>query len=89
MIDCEKVVIEMTEKPQGAALVVDGDNQLLGIVTEGDLRRCLANNGDIDSINRGRSDDIQPGCSDRRCAPERCSYNDGGQEIPRYPFCRW
>ena len=48
-----KVVIEMTEKPQGAALVVDGDNQLLGIVTEGDLRRCLANNGDIDQLTVG------------------------------------
>ncbi len=43
-----KVVIEMTEKPQGAALVMDGDSTLLGIVTEGDLRRCLAENGDID-----------------------------------------
>ena len=48
-----KVVIEMTEKPQGAALVVDGDNQLLGIVTEGDLRRCLATNGDIDQLTVG------------------------------------
>ena len=37
-----KVVIKMTEKPQGAALVMDGDSMLLGIVTEGDLRRCLA-----------------------------------------------
>ena len=45
-----KVVIEMTEKPQGAALVMDGDSLLLGIVTEGDLRRCLANNGDIDQL---------------------------------------
>jgi arabinose-5-phosphate isomerase len=45
-----KVVIEMTEKPQGGALVMDGDSMLLGIVTEGDLRRCLANNGDIDQL---------------------------------------
>ena len=45
-----KVVIEMTEKPQGAALVMDGDSTLLGIVTEGDLRRCLAENGDIDQL---------------------------------------
>jgi arabinose-5-phosphate isomerase len=48
-----KVVIEMTEKPQGAALVVDGDNQLLGIVTDGDLRRCLVTNGDIDQLTVG------------------------------------
>tara|TARA_B100000029_G_scaffold262390_2_gene258572 strand:- start:1330 stop:2310 length:981 start_codon:yes stop_codon:yes gene_type:complete len=45
-----KVVIEMTEKPQGAALVMDRDSTLLGIVTEGDLRRCLAENGDIDQL---------------------------------------
>ena len=45
-----KVVIEMTEKPQGAALVIDGENQLIGIVTEGDLRRVLADGKDIDKI---------------------------------------
>ena len=45
-----KVVIEMTEKPQGAALVVDGTTKLIGIVTEGDLRRTLADGKDIDKI---------------------------------------
>ena len=45
-----KVVIEMTEKPQGAALVVDGTTKLIGIVTEGDLRRALADGKDIDKI---------------------------------------
>ena len=45
-----KVVIEMTEKPQGAALVVDGENQLIGIITEGDFRRALADGKDIDKI---------------------------------------
>ena len=40
----------MTEKPQGAALVVDGENQLIGIITEGDLRRALADGKDIDKI---------------------------------------
>ena len=45
-----KVVIDMTEKPQGAALVIDSNSQLLGIVTEGDLRRCLAEEGDIDKM---------------------------------------
>ena len=45
-----KVVIDMTEKPQGAALVIDSNSQLLGIVTEGDLRRCLVEEGDIDQM---------------------------------------
>ena len=44
-----KVVIDMTENPYGAALVLS-DETLLGIVTEGDLRRCLAENGDIDKM---------------------------------------
>ena len=44
-----KVVIDMTEKPFGAALVINNQN-LIGIITEGDLRRCLAENGDIDKM---------------------------------------
>ena len=43
------VVIKMTENPQGAALVLDDESLLLGIVTEGDLRRSLAENIDIDN----------------------------------------
>jgi len=43
------VVIKMTEKPQGAAVVLDEKSLLLGIVTEGDLRRSLAQNIDIDN----------------------------------------
>ena len=43
------VVIKMTENPQGAALVLDDEGLLLGIVTEGDLRRSLADNIDIDN----------------------------------------
>ena len=45
-----KVVIDMTEKPFGAALVLNNNSDLQGIVTEGDLRRCLAENGDIDKM---------------------------------------
>ena len=36
-----KVVIDMTEKPLGAACVVDGSGKMVGIVTDGDLRRML------------------------------------------------
>ena len=43
------VVIKMTENPQGAALVLDDESLLLGIVTEGDLRRSLAGNINIDN----------------------------------------
>jgi len=45
-----KVVLEMTKKPQGAALVLGDDSTLLGIITEGDLRRFMATDGEINSI---------------------------------------
>ena len=40
----------MTEKPLGAALVLDKDKCLLGIITDGDIRRCLSINRDFNSI---------------------------------------
>ena len=47
--DLSNIVIKMTECPQGAALVLNAKNEISGIVTEGDLRRLLAQNIDIDS----------------------------------------
>lgn len=44
-----ETVILMTEKPQGAAVVLNGDNTLKGIVTDGDIRRGLVQGKDIDS----------------------------------------
>ena len=45
-----EVVILMTDKPQGAALVLSKTKEIEGIITEGDIRRCLATNGDIDRM---------------------------------------
>ncbi len=42
------VVISMTEKPLGATLVIDQNNHLIGIITDGDIRRALQK---FDSIN--------------------------------------
>lgn len=36
-----ETVVAMTERPLGAVCVVDGDGRLLGIVTDGDVRRLL------------------------------------------------
>lgn len=36
-----QVIIAMTERPLGAACVVNQDNLLLGVITDGDLRRTL------------------------------------------------
>ncbi len=38
----QDAVIRMTEKPQGAALIVDANSHLEGLITEGDVRRCMA-----------------------------------------------
>lgn len=42
-----QVIIAMSERPLGAACVVDDDSLLLGIVTDGDLRRALLTHEDI------------------------------------------
>ena len=45
-----KVVIAMTEKPNGAA-IVKCKNDGFGLITDGDLRRCLADGEDIDMLD--------------------------------------
>jgi len=41
------VVIEMSQRPLGAACVVGDDHRLLGLITDGDVRRALRNHDDI------------------------------------------
>lgn len=44
-----RVIIEMTHKRLGATVVCDGDT-ILGIITDGDLRRMLMNTTDIEHV---------------------------------------
>ena len=44
------VIIEMTSKRLGATAVIDRDNKLTGIITDGDLRRMLQKNTDISQL---------------------------------------
>ena len=44
-----RVIIEMTHKRLGATVVCEGE-QLLGIITDGDLRRMLMNTPDIEHV---------------------------------------
>lgn len=39
-----EALIEMTRQPLGAALVADSDNRLIGIITDGDIRRIVKDN---------------------------------------------
>lgn len=44
------VIVEMTKKRLGTAVVVDENNFVLGIITDGDLRRMLEKENDFGSI---------------------------------------
>lgn len=44
------IIIEISSKRLGATAVVDENNQLIGIITDGDLRRMLQKNHPLDSV---------------------------------------
>ncbi|MDR0595436.1 MAG: KpsF/GutQ family sugar-phosphate isomerase [Puniceicoccales bacterium] len=46
-----EIVVEMTKFPLGAALVIGEEENLLGIITDGDIRRSLQLAIDIDTLN--------------------------------------
>jgi arabinose-5-phosphate isomerase len=49
----KEVIVEMTAKRLGITAVVDADDSLLGIITDGDLRRMLEKSIAIDTIRAG------------------------------------
>ena len=48
-----EVIVEMTAKRLGVTAVIDQEENLLGIITDGDLRRMLEKNVSIESVNAG------------------------------------
>ncbi len=53
--DLTTVITEITGKRLGATAVVDDENNVIGIITDGDLRRMLVKFGnDISSLNAGK-----------------------------------
>ena len=44
------IILEMTTKRMGATAVVDSNNKLLGIITDGDLRRMIQRNETIENL---------------------------------------
>jgi arabinose-5-phosphate isomerase len=46
----KEVINEITAKRLGVAAVVDNEDKILGIITDGDLRRMLENTNDLSSI---------------------------------------
>ena len=49
-IPMRDVILEMTSKRLGATCVVDNDGKLVGIITDGDLRRLLQKTMDVSNI---------------------------------------
>jgi len=45
-----EVIVEMTEKRLGATAVVDEQNNIQGIITDGDLRRMLEHNSNFNEL---------------------------------------
>jgi len=49
----KELIVEITSKRLGATCVVDEKNRLLGIITDGDLRRLLERDSDLSTITAG------------------------------------
>jgi arabinose-5-phosphate isomerase len=71
-----QVVIAMTERPLGAACVVDDDRRLLGIITDGDLRRALRGHEDIGAL---RAADLMT--SDPAVTAPQVNLRDAAQQM--------
>ncbi|WP_457628248.1 KpsF/GutQ family sugar-phosphate isomerase [Persephonella sp.] len=56
----KETVIVMSEKGFGAAFVVDREGKLIGIITDGDLRRFIKKGGSIDKSNTSRAMTLNP-----------------------------
>ncbi|MCS7035715.1 MAG: KpsF/GutQ family sugar-phosphate isomerase [Saprospiraceae bacterium] len=57
-----EVIIEMTAKRLGATAVLDQDGKIVGIITDGDLRRMLQKNADVASITARQIMTLNPKC---------------------------
>ena len=66
-----EVVISMTEKPLGAAAIVDKDGKILGLITDGDIRRMLRDVSNIDAV---KASDIMT--KSPICVPSSASLSD-------------
>ena len=61
-----EAIMQMTQSRLGMCAVLDAEDRLIGIVTDGDLRRHVDELGDIRSQRRGEHHDRQPANHSRR-----------------------
>ena len=48
-----QIIVEISSNRLGATAIVDNDNNILGIITDGDLRRMLQTGKDLDKVTAG------------------------------------
>ena len=70
-VSLKEVIVEMTQKRLGVTAVIDEADNLLGIITDGDLRRMLEKNTAIDSI---KASDIMSS-NPKTIGPEELAVN--------------
>lgn len=59
-VGLKDVILEMTHKGLGVTTVVDGQGRLIGVITDGDLRRLHLQAGSIDGLRAGDVGSRQP-----------------------------
>lgn len=67
----KEVIVEMTAKRLGITAVVNDEGMLLGIITDGDLRRMLEKNSHIDNV---RADEIMT-ASPKTIGPDKMAVD--------------
>ena len=55
-----EVIVEITQKRRGMTTVVDSEGRLLGVITDGDLRRLHLRGGAIESLTAGQVASREP-----------------------------
>ncbi|MFC1729378.1 SIS domain-containing protein [candidate division KSB1 bacterium] len=58
--DFRKIILEMNSKRFGCTCVVNDEGKLAGIITDGDLKRLLEKQEDLDSLNAGQVMIVNP-----------------------------
>lgn len=54
------VIVEISQKRLGITAVVDNQENLLGVITDGDLRRMLEKGGDLNTVNASMIMSVNP-----------------------------
>ncbi len=67
MASVQSVILEITKKRFGGTCVIDDDGKLVGIITDGDLRRCMQNPREFDNLCARDIMNTSPKCTQVGC----------------------